>query len=250
MRATRLVNRSRRARRRRALVAACAVCAALVAPAAAGAKLPGIDVSNHQGEIDWGEVARSGERFAIVKASESTNFVDKWYESNRSGADKRDVKLGAYHYARPSGGKDSHIADDAKDEAKHFLRIAKPRSGDLLPMLDLEDAGSLNPDELRYWAKKWLRKVDREVGVKPMIYTYPSFWHVQMDNTQFFAKRGYEALFIANYEVKRPDVPADNWDGEGWTFWQYTSCGKVPGIKGCVDRDFYKHKSFNRVEIP
>ena len=45
-------------------------------------------------------------------------------------------------------------------------------------------------------------------------------------------------------------MPASNWAGEGWTFWQYTSDGTVPGISGRVDLDRYRYKDFTPVQVP
>ncbi len=45
-------------------------------------------------------------------------------------------------------------------------------------------------------------------------------------------------------------VPAANWGGNGWTFWQYTSSGTVPGISGNVDLDRYRLTDFSPVLVP
>jgi len=47
--------------------------------------------------------------------------------------------------------------------------------------------------------------------------------------------------------VTSPSVPATNWGGRSWTFWQYTSDGLVPGITGRVDLDRYRFDSFDAV---
>jgi len=57
-----------------------------------------------------------------------------------------------------------------------------------------------------------------------------------MGDTQRFAQRGHK-LWIAHWGVRRPTVPAGNWGGRGWTFWQWTSDGSVSGIQGRVDKD-------------
>jgi len=83
-----------------------------------------------------------------------------------------------------------------------------------------------------------------------MIYTSPSFWENSMGDTEIFAQHGYKLLWIANWGVPEPTVPANNWGGYGWTFWQQTDCDSVPGVNGCVDGDVYRYKRFHRVEIP
>ena len=73
------------------------------------------------------------------------------------------------------------------------------------------------------------------LGAKPLIYTNVSSWQATGD-TRAFARAGYR-LWVASWEVRRPAVPAADWDGQGWSVWQYTSDGSVAGIDGRVDRD-------------
>ena len=110
----------------------------------------------------------------------------------------------------------------------------KPRH--LLPVLDIEQAGGLGPKQLRRWASAWLARVEERLGVKAIIYTFPSFWSDKMGDTVRFANDGHR-LWIAHWGTDQPQVPAENWGGRGWTLWQYDDCGSVAGIKGCVDRD-------------
>ena len=63
--------------------------------------LPGIDVSRHQGTIDWAQVAASGQRFVLAKATEGLLTVDPTYATNRAGAMAAGLEFGAYHFARP-----------------------------------------------------------------------------------------------------------------------------------------------------
>ena len=111
--------------------------------------------------------------------------------------------------------------------------------GDLVPALDLEVAGGLGTTALRNWVAAWLAQVTLRTGIKPMIYVSPAFWKKYLGDTNWFAANGYRILWIAHWGVAQPTVPGGNWGGYGWTFWQYTDCGKVPGISGCVDLDRY-----------
>jgi lysozyme len=66
-----------------------------------------------------------------------------------------------------------------------------------------------------------------------------------------FATCGHKTLWIAHWTSgSAPTVPADNWGGNGWTFWQYTSSGTVPGISGNVDLDRYRFDDLAKVRIP
>src|ERR687885_350127 len=97
----------------------------------------GIDVSNHQDRIDWSRVRADGISFAYVKASEGMTFADPKYGAHVAGANAARIKTGAYHFARPDT-RASDPVEDAHAEADFFLSIARPRSGDLVPALDLE----------------------------------------------------------------------------------------------------------------
>ena len=96
---------------------------------------------------------------------------------------------------------------------------------------------------MQTWAMTWLERVRSKVGVRATIYTNPNFWQTSMGDTTAFAQAGYTVLWIANWGVKQPSVPASNWDGKSWSFWQYSSCGGVPGVSGCVDLDRYHGSS-------
>jgi lysozyme len=205
----------------------------------------GLDVSHWQGTIDWTQVASAGYRYAFLKATEGQTFDDPNYNTYRSNANAAGVIIGAYHYARPDSS-----PGDAGLEATHFTTVATPSSGDLIPVLDLEDSGGLSTSALITWVQTWLDQVAATVGVKPTIYTSPSFWQVSMGDTTQFADEGYRLLWIANWGVPQPTVPANNWGGFGWTFWQWTDCGTVPGISGCVDLDYLKASRRRAVRIP
>jgi GH25 family lysozyme M1 (1,4-beta-N-acetylmuramidase) len=72
-----------------------------------------------------------------------------------------------------------------------------------------------------------------------------------MGNTAWFAANGYPILWIAHWTTAdAPTLPASNWGGYGWSFWQYTSSGVVPGIGGRVDLDRYRSQDFSPVLIP
>lgn len=205
----------------------------------------GIDVSHWQGTIDWALVAGAGKRFAFLKASDSVDYVDPTYATNRSKAKANGLHVGAYHFARPDA-----TPGDAEAEADHFVDTAGPAPGELLPVLDLERTGGLSTAALQVWVRAFLGRVYDRTGIRAMIYTSPSFWASYMGNTAWFAANGYRILWIAHWTTAAsPRVPADNWNGQGWTFWQYTSDGRVPGISGRVDLDRYRFTDFTPVLV-
>ncbi len=196
--------------------------------------LEGIDVSRYQGTIDWAAVASAGKRYAIMRATLGEAYLDPMYAANHAGARAAGLQVTAYHFATPSAS-----PGDAALEADWFVQNAALLPGDLVPALDLEQTGGLPASALQAWVATWLDQVTARLGVRPMIYTSPNFWKNSMGDTTMFADLGYSVLWIAHWATSSPTVPANNWGGRGWTFWQYSNCGSVAGISGCVDLDRY-----------
>jgi GH25 family lysozyme M1 (1,4-beta-N-acetylmuramidase) len=208
-----------------------------------GEKVPGIDVSTYQGRIDWRAVASTRVRFAMMRSSLGNQYVDERYRQNLTGAHRNGIVVGAYHFAKPGPG-----PWDARREADHFLQVARNAPGDLLPVLDIEDSGGLTMGELRSWALTWLRHVNDRTGLKAMIYSGNTFWRTRMGNTPFFAKRGHP-LWVAHWNVANPEVPGRLWGRRGWTLWQRSATGRVAGISGDVDRNWFKGATLGRGRI-
>ena len=200
----------------------------------------GIDVSHWQGTIDWAKVKAAGKTFAFAKATEGIGFEDSNYDVNKAGALAQGIKFGAYHFARPG-------SNDPVREADWFVDTARVQHGMLIPVLDLELTGGLGTSALTSWVKAWLQRVDQRLGVKPMIYTSPSFWRNAMGDSRWFADNGYAMLWVAHWGVTSPSIPGSNWGGRSWTFWQYSSDGSVSGIAGRVDLNLYRFSSFAAV---
>ncbi len=231
------------------LAAAAAVgIVALAAPGAhAGGRVLGIDVSRFQGAIDWERVGETRVRFAFAQASRGSGSdctvvhnrcgADEFYAANYRLAREAGIRVGAYHRAFADGDSRREARRDARAEAKPFIaQVGKLRRHDLLPALDVETPfGSLNERRLRVWVRTWLRRVRRKLGERAIVYTNLSSWQATGDTTSF-ARAGHR-LWIANFDVASPAVPAANWSGLGWSIWQYTCSGHVKGIDGRVDKD-------------
>jgi GH25 family lysozyme M1 (1,4-beta-N-acetylmuramidase) len=207
--------------------------------------LRGIDVSHWNGTINWQKVAGpGGKSFAVMKATDGRSYVDPTYVGNRNGALAAGLFVSAYHFARPD-----NTNGDARVEADHFVNVAGLGVGDIIPVLDLERTGGLSKSAVVNWVWTWVKEVKRRTGVKPMIYTGYYGWLDRTGNTREFADAGYK-LWVANWYVNSPSVPASNWGGHGWTFWQYTDHGNVPGMNGPVDLDYFGGSNLAPVRIP
>jgi GH25 family lysozyme M1 (1,4-beta-N-acetylmuramidase) len=194
--------------------------------------LEGIDVSSWQPSIDFDAVRRSGRSFVYAKASEGRYWSDADYAGFRAGAAAAGLAFGAYHFARPD-----RTAGDAVLEADHFIAAARPRRGDLRPVVDIESSGGLSPSALRTWIAAYAGRIWTRLGVRVVIYTTPGVWADLTADTTWFAANGYRRVWTASWDTTVPAVPARDWAGFHWAIWQYSDCGDVPGVRGCVDLD-------------
>jgi GH25 family lysozyme M1 (1,4-beta-N-acetylmuramidase) len=207
--------------------------------------LPGIDVSHYQGSIDWASVASSGVRFAIAKATDGRSYVDPTYLTNKAAAESNGIVFGAYHFARPDTR-----PNDPSVEADHFVDHAQLAGGNIIPVLDLESSNGMSDGEITAWILAWLGRVTERTGVRPMVYTSPHGWDDRTGDTTAIVDAGYTVLWVAHWNTRTPTVPASDWGGYGWTFWQYSDCGTVSGIDGCVDMDAFAGGDFADVVLP
>lgn len=184
----------------------------------------GIDVSVFQQTVNWPVVAAAGVKFAFAKATEGVTVTDKTFAENWAGMRAAGIIRGAYHFFRP--------ADEAQAQADHFLATARPAQGDLPAVLDVEVRDHVDAGTLVTRMKQWLDIVERGTGRKPVIYVSPSFWD-ELGGPRGFS--GYP-LWVANYGRSSPMIP------RGWTtytFWQYSATGRVTGVPGQTDLDFF-----------
>lgn len=192
----------------------------------------GIDVSHHQGNINWGDVAKSGVSFVFIKASQ--NRIDPKFGQNMKGARDAGLLVGAYHYLDES----VTTPEDARTAANKFYAIIMAGGGvDLPPVLDYESKSAIvNAAQATKIAKAFLEEIERLTGRRAMLYTYPSF----IGN--FIGMNEYP-LWIARYSANRVPEDAQGW--RSWEFWQYSDgtdggtlpsgSRKVKGISGPVD---------------
>lgn len=185
----------------------------------------GIDVSRYQTQIDWPVARDNGVGFAFIKATEGGENLDPMFRDHWSGAAAAGVPRGAYHFyyhCRP-----------AAEQARWFINNVPRAAGALPPVLDIEwtpfsPTCTLRPPaaEVRAEAQTFLAIVARHYGQRPIIYTSIDFYR---DN-QLWKVDG--ADFWLRSVAGHPDKI---YDGQNWTFWQYTGTGLVPGIPGKAD---------------
>ena len=199
-----------------------------------GYEIHGIDISHHQGKINWQELKDHGMidefpvRFVMIKATEGATRIDPNFEDNFYQAREYGFTRGAYHFYS--------VHSAAKPQAAFFIRKVKLENGDLPPVLDVEHKPKNQTDEeFKQSVLQWLDMVEKHYGVKPIIYTYYKF------KTRYLSDPVFDdyPYWIAHYYV-------DSVEYQGkWKFWQHTDVGRLPGIKGNVDFNIYNGSMYD-----
>lgn len=191
-----------------------------------------IDVSHHQGAIDWARVKADGVVGAFIKATEGGSVVDDKFAANVAGALGCGIKTGFYHYAHPE-------LNAAVTEAAFFAKTVAGKHADFPHVLDVEGAASkLGAAALTAWCVAWLNEVERLTGHPAMVYTGASFARSYLG-----ADLAKWPLWVAHYSV---DKPSANNTWSAWSVFQFTSTGAVPGIKGSVDVNVMERVFFDK----
>lgn len=188
-------------------------------------KVHGIDVSHHQGEIDWEAVKATDKqeypiRFVFMKATEGGDHKDRLFVDNFRQAREVGLVRGAYHFYNPN--------TDPIRQADFFISQVKLETGDLAPVLDIERKPR-NKAQLQADLVKFLNRLEQHYGVKPIIYTSYKYRLHYLDTPELSSY----PLWIAHYYVD-----ALSYDGP-WQFWQHTDYGTVPGIEENVDLNVF-----------
>lgn len=179
----------------------------------------GIDISAHNGTIDFGRVRADSVTFVLMKATEGADFCDAMFDRNAAAAHRAGLKVGAYHFFR--------FETPGHLQAYGFLTAVANANLDMPLAIDVENWQNADgvPKEEVVEQLAQMVSVLREAGYRVMIYTN---------------KDGYEEYVKGNFD----DV--DLWlsslgvepDAE-WVLWQHSHCGLVDGIDGYVDINTY-----------
>lgn len=180
--------------------------------------LRGVDVSAHNGDLDFEAMKADGVDFAYIKATEGTDFVDRNYVANAAGARRAGMPAGAYHFFR--------FDTDGEMQALNFLWALRGRDFALPPAIDVEEWG--NPDgHATALIVERLRRMTATLeahGYRPVIYT-------NKDGYYRFVRGNFDSypLWICSFT----DPPLDR--RARFDLWQYTHRGHVEGVPRAVD---------------
>lgn len=201
----------------------------------------GVDVSEHQGWIDWNAVASDGIDFAMVRVgnrgyTEGGLVADAYFDYNLDGAQAAGLDVGVYFFSQAT------TPDEAREEAQFVLDHLNGRTLQMPVVFDHEPvvqaagrANSITGDGLSACMQAFCETIE-SAGYETMIYGNRSdmarFSPID-GNAQsaenLDAKLGGRPVWFAEYGVSEPTAPF------GFSIWQYANNGQVAGIDGAVD---------------
>ena len=192
-----------------------------------GAVAKGLDVSHHQGKIDWEKVSKSDVDFVIIRCGYGNNIAsqdDKYFAQNVAGCEKYNIPYGIYIYSYALN------VSDAKSEAKHVLRLIKSTGAKpTYPIyIDYEDSSQngLTPKQLGNFATAFFNKTIA-AGYKAGVYANLNWWTNKLTDSRFNQWTKWVAQYNSACSYTKP-----------YQIWQSTSTGKVPGVNGNADLNF------------
>lgn len=211
--------------------------------ASSASTVEGIDVASFQhpngAPINWTQVAQAQYKFAFIKATEGSYYVNPYYASDASGAKSAGLLTAPYAFAIPNYSGGALQADYVLDHSNYAA------DGRALPLIvDLEpdpydgplpsgdgtnQCYGLTPTQLVAWIKAFVAETSRRTGQAPIIYTDQSWWTTCTGDSAAFVA---DPLWIASY-TSTPALPAA-WNGT-WMYWQYTNAATVPGVSVQTD---------------
>lgn len=202
--------------------------------------IKGIDLSHHNPILEWENLGQDNLNFAYLKVTEGTSHEDRNYAYNYEKASKTNIKIGTYHFYS--------FAVSGKEQARHFIKNAKCKSGDLLPAIDVEHSPanpySQDKDYVNLVIKE-LKILENELyeyyGVHPILYTNKDCYKLYIQN-QF----PNNLIWMCDL-VKEPDETIKN-----WRIWQFSHTGQISGIKEKIDLNYYRYSfdEFKELLIP
>lgn len=190
--------------------------------------LKGIDVSEHQGAVDWGNVKLAGVDFAILRTGYGNELpetqTDDYFAANYEGAVANGIKVGAYHVCYAT------TPEIAVQEAQMCLSILNGRRLDYPVFYDVEQNAvnsAMTGDQLAAIVTAFCSTM-ANAGYKTGIYSNASMFNSNLSSTALSA---YDK-WVAHY-----NVPSPNYSG-AYTMWQYSDAGLIGGVNTSVDQDY------------
>lgn len=221
--------------RQRAVLIAFAMSAAILIGAASAMLLgwwtpwaaryvQGVDVSHHQGAIDWRALSADKVAFAYIKATEGGDHVDARFAFNWREAAAAGLHRGAYHFFT--------LCQPGARQAAHFIAVVPRESGALPHAIDMEHMGPCRQGptmtDIVGEMRVWLDLVEAHYGARPLIYTTREFHDAYLRDVTG------ERFWIRSLGA------APRFRQRDWVLWQHHNRGRKRGVQGPVDLNAFR----------
>lgn len=186
--------------------------------------IQGIDISHHQGSIDWQKLDKQKIQFIFIKATEGADFKDTRFQSNWREAKNLNIPISAYHFFT--------FCRSGKEQAEHFIREVPTEIINLPPAIDLEFGGNCRSGQRKQLLAEiteYIQRIEQHYQQKVIIYATQDFYHAYLVN-QFLDN----PIWIRDI-YKQPTLP----DSRSWTFWQYANRASLQGVNGFIDLNVF-----------
>ena len=186
----------------------------------------GIDLSAHNGSIDFDSVAADGVEFVFLKATEGITFKDPKFKANYQAAREAGVKVGAYHFFR--------FDCDGYEQGRNFLESVDSLPLDLPLAIDIEEWG--NPHNHS--------TAEISEAIRGMIFALEGGRHkvilyTNKNGYNRFVKGRLDEMPVWVCSFTNPPMP----EADSWVLWQHSHESYVNGIKGKVDLNTFNGDS-------
>ncbi|MDD4849939.1 MAG: GH25 family lysozyme [Gemmiger sp.] len=186
--------------------------------------LPGMDVSANQGYIDFDAVVDRGIKVAYIRAGLGPDIVGSSFFQNAADAKAAGLAFGCYFYMTAT------TIDEAIAQADFFANLLAQVDYSCRPAMDYEEFSGSSRFEINEIGAAFMAELEDRTGITPMMYT-----DAYAAEAIWYTGFGRYPLWVADWGVTTPDVRSDTWSG--WTGFQYSNTGSIPGIDGYVDLD-------------
>lgn len=197
-----------------------------------GATMKGIDVSKWNGDIDWKKVAATDVDYAIIRCGYGDDYTsqdDEYWEKNVKGCEDNNIPYGVYIYSY------AETVEQAKSEFAHVMRLIQGHTLNFPIYLDVEDdvQAKLSKSTLAKIINTFVEAIHNQ-GYEVGIYANLNWWTNYIDSS--IANNQTWFKWVAQYNHTGTTYPGI------YQMWQCTDVGKVDGIYGKVDLNFWFDK--------
>ena len=183
--------------------------------------MKGIDVSKHNGAVNWTSAATAID-FAIIRAGYGKTYVDPWFERHLAGAQAAGLRVGVYHYSY------ALTVEDARAEARHLLSIINGRKFDMPLWFDMEDADGYKAKNGFTFSRANISAITQAFIDTIRAADYQCGVYASKSWLKDYIKVDADAIWLAQWASKPTYKGSID-------VWQNSDSGTVRGVTGKVD---------------